>query len=29
MGSVIIVIVDAIPKWVTVIRGRQEIISSE
>ncbi len=29
MGSVIIVIVDAIPKWVAVIRGRKEIISSE
>jgi carbon starvation protein len=29
MGSVIIVIVDAIPKWVAVIRGRQEIRSNE
>jgi carbon starvation protein len=29
MGSVIIVIVDAIPKWVAVIRGRLEIISIE
>jgi carbon starvation protein len=29
MGSVVIVIVDAIPKWVAVIRGRQEIMSSE
>ena len=29
MGSVIIVIIDAIPKWVAVIRGRQKIISNE
>jgi carbon starvation protein len=29
MGSVIIVIVDAVPKWIAVIRGRQEIMSSE
>ncbi|MGD0035657.1 MAG: carbon starvation protein A [Bacteroidota bacterium] len=29
MVSVIIVIVDAIPKWVAVVRGRQEIISNE
>lgn len=29
MGSVIIVIVDAVPKWIAVVRGRQEIITNE
>jgi hypothetical protein len=29
MGSVIIVIADAVPKWIAVIRGRQEIIMNE
>jgi carbon starvation protein len=29
MGSVIIVIADAIPKWIAVIRGKQGILSSE
>ncbi|MGD1043892.1 MAG: carbon starvation protein A [Bacteroidota bacterium] len=29
MGSVIIVIADAIPKWIVVIRGKQEILMSE
>jgi len=29
MGSVIIVIADAVPKWIAVVRGRQEIITNE
>jgi carbon starvation protein len=29
MGSVIIVIADAVPKWIAVIRGRKEIIKNE
>ena len=29
MGSVVIVIADAIPKWIAVIHGRQEILRSE
>jgi carbon starvation protein len=29
MGSVIIVIADAVPKWIGVIRGKQEIVNKE
>jgi carbon starvation protein len=29
MGSVIIVIADAAPKWISVIRGKREIITGE
>ena len=29
MGSVIIVIVDAVPKWISVIRGEQEILTRD
>jgi hypothetical protein len=29
MGSVIIVIADAVPKWIAVIRGRKEIMRNE
>jgi carbon starvation protein len=29
MGSVIIVVADAIPKWIAVIRGRKEVLKDE
>jgi hypothetical protein len=29
MGSVVIVIADAIPKWIAVVRGKQKILKDE
>jgi len=29
MGSVVIVVADAVPKWISVIRGKREITLSQ